>query len=314
VRLVFAGTPEFAVPALTALAREHELVGVLTQPDRPRGRGRQLTPSPIKQAALERGVPLLQPPSLREETTLAVLSSWHPDALIVVAYGLLLPPAVLSLPRYGCINLHASLLPRWRGAAPIQRAILAGDTLTGLTIMQMDAGLDTGPMLLQRSLPMPQAATSGELHALLAALGADALCEALRELAAGRLVPQPQPTQGATYAPKIDKSEAVIDWSRDALSIERQVRALNPRPGAESRLAAEPLRILAAEAQDALPAQASAPGTVLGVSADAILVGCGRGQLAVKMLQRPNRNAVSAREFAQAYRLGSGQPLSAVRP
>jgi methionyl-tRNA formyltransferase len=314
VRLVFAGTPEFAVPALTALAREHELAGVLTQPDRPRGRGRQLTPSAVKQAALERGLPLLQPASLREETTLAALRGWRPDALVVVAYGLLLPPILLALPPYGCINLHASLLPRWRGAAPIQRAILAGDELTGVTIMQTEAGLDTGPILLQQSLPMPRAATSGELHATLALLGAAALCEALRGLAAGQLVPQPQPAWGATYAPKIDKSDVAIDWSRAALSIERQVRALHPRPGAESRLAAEPLRILAAEARDAPPEHTSSPGTVLTVSTDAIVVACGGGQLAVKTLQRPNRNVVSAREFAQAYRVASGLPLSAGRP
>ena len=313
MRLVFAGTPEFAVPSLTALASEHELAGVLTQPDRPRGRGRQLTPSPVKQAALERGLPLLQPTSLREETTLAVLRGWHPDALIVVAYGLLLPPALLALPPRGCINLHASLLPRWRGAAPIQRAILAGDARTGVTVMQMEAGLDTGPILLQRSLPIPAGATSGDLHATLALLGAAALCEALAELAAGRLVPRPQAALGVTYAPKIEKSEAVIDWSRDALSIERQVRALHPRPGAESRLAVEPLRILAAEAQD-LPMPPSLPGTVLALSADAIVVACGHGQLAVKTLQRPNRNAVSAREFAQAYQVASGLPLGAGRP
>jgi len=318
LRIAFAGTPDFAVPALDALANEsseHELVGVLTQPDRPSGRGRAITPSAVKRAALAAGLPLSQPQTLRTVEGRAALESWRPDLLVVVAYGLILPEEVLALPRRGCINIHASILPRWRGAAPIQRAILAGDTVTGVTIMQMDAGLDTGPILMQRTIPIERSAVSGELTAALARLGAETLRAALGELAAGRLAPRAQPAVGATYAPKIEKSEAPIDWHASALEIERRVRAFNPWPVAETRLAGESLRILRARAE---PPEASAgaaarvsaaAGTIVEVGPESIVIRCGSGLLAITELQRPGRKALPAKEFLRAVRLSAGEHL-----
>jgi methionyl-tRNA formyltransferase len=250
LRIAFAGTPDFAVPALEALlGSTHTVVGVLTQPDRPKGRGRQIAASPVKARALAHGIPVSQPQTLKDEAGRAELVAWRPDALVVVAYGLILPRAVLTLPRLGCLNIHASLLPRWRGAAPIQRAILAGDTRTGVTIMLMDPGLDTGPMLLNEEVPIGPMDTGGSLHDRLAAVGASAVLEALDGHAQGTLSPVPQPLEGVTYAAKIDKAEAVIDWSQDALRIERQVRAFNPWPIAETRLEGEQLRVFEAVAE-----------------------------------------------------------------
>ncbi|MGB6449321.1 MAG: methionyl-tRNA formyltransferase [Steroidobacteraceae bacterium] len=318
MRIAFAGTPAFALPALHALAASpHRLVGVLTQPDRPSGRGRRIKPSPVKLVAREYGLPVAQPQTLRTQEERAELESWRPDLLVVVAYGLILPPAALGLPRLGCLNIHPSLLPRWRGAAPIQRAILAGDTVTGVTIMQMDAGLDTGPILAQRSAPIDRTMTSGSLHDLLAALGAEALLGTLADLAAGAASPRAQPAEGVTYAAKIGKSEAPIDWRSSALEIERQVRAFDPRPAAETRLGEEPLRILAAHALEGdctgrpsaahtIPAPA---GTIIAVGPDAIVVSCGEGRLAITKLQRAGRKPLSAREFANAGRLAPGQSL-----
>lgn len=232
---------------------------------------------------------------------------------MVVAYGLILPPSVLELPPQGCLNVHASLLPRWRGAAPIQRAILAGDVETGVTLMQMDAGLDTGPMLLQRRMPIPPTATAGVLEGELAALGADALLEALQEIATGRACPRAQPSDGVTYARKIEKSEAAIDWRATALSIERQVRAFNPWPIAETRLAGEPLRIFAARAEPLSRASIPAPhpGTVLSADRDAIRVCCGEGQLAVTQLQRPGGKVLAAGAFVNA---GGADPERSLVP
>jgi methionyl-tRNA formyltransferase len=309
LRVAFAGTPEFALPALRALASSpHALVGVLTQPDRPSGRGRRVLPSPVKLAAQSYGLPVSQPASLRSDEPLAALRAWRPDALVVVAYGLLLPPAVLELPRFGCINIHASLLPRWRGAAPVARAILAGDTETGVTIMSMDAGLDTGPILLERSLPIDRAATTGSLQQALATLGAAALLEVLEDLAAGRARPRPQPAAAATYAPKVQKAEALIDWRASASVIERQIRAFNPWPIAETRWEGEPLRIHAGAA-DATVAEMREPGTVIGVEREAIWVACGEGRLAITELQRPGRRQLPAGEFANAGQLSVGQHL-----
>ncbi len=322
MRIAFAGTPEFALPALRALtASGHEIVGVLTQPDRPRGRGRLVTPSPVKQAALAHGLPVSQPATLATRESQAELRAWRPQLLVVVAYGLILPASVLELPRLGCLNIHASLLPRWRGAAPIQRAILAGDAETGVSIMQMDAGLDTGPVLLERRVAIDRTMTSGVLHERLAALGAEALLEALRQIESGAAHPRPQPVEGATYAPKIAKSEALIDWRMSALEIERQVRAFNPWPIAETRLFGESLRILAASAENsAASAAAGAPlqtesrgpeeaGTILAVRRDAILVQCGEGQLALTELQLPGRKALAAAQFANSGRLAPGLRL-----
>ena len=314
LRVAFAGTPEFALPALAALLAHQQLVGVLTQPDRPQGRGRKLVSSPVKSAALAAGVPLAQPGSLRGEAAEAAraeLRRWNPDVLVVVAYGLILPAEVLALPRFGCLNIHASLLPRWRGAAPIQRAILAGDAESGVSIMQMDAGLDTGPVLLARRCAIARDHNAGRLGAELAALGAAALLEALDGLASGNLRSVPQPTEGVTYAAKVDKSEARIDWSRDALSIERQVRAFNPRPVAETSLGGEQLRIYAAEAEMPRSGSQSSrtggdpldPGTIIDIQGDSMLVSCGTGVLSVTEVQLAGRRPVGVRDFSNSRAL-----------
>jgi methionyl-tRNA formyltransferase len=298
LRVAFAGTPEFALPALEALLKFHHVVGVLTQPDRPSGRGRQLTASPVKVLAEAHHLPLQQPASLREAAPLAELAAWKPEALVVVAYGLILPRAVLELPRHGCLNIHASLLPRWRGAAPVQRAILAGDPATGVTIMQMDQGLDTGPMLLTREIVIGPRDTGGSLHAALAALGAAALLEALEGLASGKLSSQPQPSEGVTYAAKIEKSEARIDWGRDAADIERQVRAFNPWPIAESMLDGERLRIHSAENMASNDDKSEENGAIVSVRDGIMLVQCGQGLLGIRGVQRPGGRVLQVSELA----------------
>jgi len=317
LRVAFAGTPEFALPPLRALAASrHRIVGILTQPDRAAGRGRRLAPSPVRQEALARAWPVAQPKSLKAVEAVDELRSWRPDVLVVVAYGLILPVTVLTLPRLGCVNVHASLLPRWRGAAPIQRAILEGDRESGVTIMQMDAGLDTGPILLQRRESIDRETTASRLHDRLAVLGAEALLEALDGLVTGTLEPRPQPDAGACYAHKIDKSEGLIDWNREAPAIARQVRAFDLWPVAETRLAGEQLRIWRAEAleegtrrEPADPRSDAAPaaGTVLGLRDDALLVVCGSGVLAIHELQRAGRRRMTPRELA------SGCPLDGAR-
>jgi len=298
LRVAFAGTPQFAVPALAALlASRHTVVGVLTQPDRPKGRGRLLTAGPVKQLALDHGLVVAQPETLRDPQGLDAVAALAPDVMVVVAYGRILPREVLQLPPLGCVNIHGSLLPRWRGAAPIQRAILAGDARTGVTLMQMDEGLDTGGMLAVHSVPIGERDTSASLHDTLAALGAQALPAVLEGLAARTLQAQPQPQQGVTYAQKILKSEAAIRWSDPALSISRQVRAFNPWPVATTVLAGEPLRIHDAYADP--DAATAAPGTWLGLGPDAgfLRVACGTGELRVTQLQRAGRKVVTAREF-----------------
>lgn len=306
LRIAFAGTPDFAVPALEALAASsHSLVGALTQPDRPAGRGRGLSASPVKQRAEALGVPVAQPGSLKSPEDRRELESWHCELLVVVAYGLLLPPAVLSLPRLGCLNIHASLLPRWRGAAPIQRAMLAGDAETGVSIMQMDAGLDTGPVLAERHMPIGAGETAGELQQRLAQSGAALLIETIGAIEEGRVQAVPQSTQGVTYAAKISKQEARIDWSQAAERLERQVLAFNPRPVAETRWQERRVRLWRARAA---PYQTlAAPGTVLGLVEDALHVACGRGVLAVTELQMEGRRALPACEFAR------GQSLAGAR-
>jgi methionyl-tRNA formyltransferase len=302
MRIVFAGTPEFAVPPLAALcASRHEVVGVLTQPDRPAGRGRKLATSAVKNFALQQGLPIAQPQTLRSTDGRESLVHWQPDVLVVVAYGLILPGEVLSMPRFGCLNIHASLLPRWRGAAPIQRAILAGDEYTGVTLMQMDAGLDTGPMLLQRRVAIGADVDSAALHATLAQVGAEALLETLEGLETGTLAAQPQPSSGVTYAAKIDKAEARIDWQHDAIDIARRVRAFRPWPIAETSQRGEQVRIHEAVVigdAEAGRAAGTVPGTLLGLRADRLLVACGRDCLGIGVLQRAGRRSVTAREFA----------------
>jgi len=318
LRIAFAGTPEFAVPALRALAASpHELVGLLTQPDRPAGRGaagrpRELQASPVKRLAVQLGLPVAQPAQLKSELERAPLAHWRSDLLVVVAYGLLLPPAALQLPRLGCLNIHASLLPRWRGAAPIQRAILAGDPETGVSLMQMDQGLDTGAVLAQRRLPIAADTDAGRLHVSLAELGATVLLDTLAAIEAGTAQARPQSAQGVSYAAKIDKSEARIDWRHSAEQISRQVRAFSLWPVAETLWQGKQLRIrsarVATSAPEPAPGQSQAhPGEVLGLGDDALLVSCGQGVLAVTALQLAGRRALTAGEFV------SGQPLSGAR-
>jgi methionyl-tRNA formyltransferase len=319
LRIVFAGTPDFAVPTLRALAQsQHVLVGVLTQPDRPAGRGRVLKASPVKRLAQQLKLPVSQPDRLQEPQLCATLAHWAPDALVVVAYGLILPAAVLALPRLGCFNVHASLLPRWRGAAPIQRAVLAGDSETGVTIMQIEAGLDAGPILAQQPIPIGADANAGQLHDRLAPIGARLMIETLDQAEAAGLRPQRQTDQGVTYAAKITKAEAQIGWAGTAAQIERQVRAFNPQPVAHTLWQGQSLRIweaqLASEAQlagdiavAATPATPPQPGTILGLWHDRLTVQCGRGRLALRTLQLAGRRIVTAREFASGHALAGSR-------
>ncbi len=305
LRVAFAGTPEFALPAFNALVESrHSVVGVLTQPDRPKGRGRQLAASPVKLAAQARGVPVSQPPSLKSEADRADLIAWNPDVLVVVAYGLILPRAVLDLPRLGCVNIHASLLPRWRGAAPIQRAILAGDKETGVSIMKMEAGLDTGPVFLERRLRIGPEETGGSLHDRLAAEGGPAVLQVIDDLEADRARSNPQREDGVTYAAKIEKSEATIDWSRDAEEVGRKVRAFNPWPVAETRLNGEQLRIYKAHViSDGRAGSPHEPGTIIDVEGNLIVVACGRGSLGLSEVQRPGKRPVAARDLINSLEL-----------
>lgn len=301
MRIVFAGTPEFAVSSLRAAARHHEVVAVYTQPDRPAGRGRGLAPSPVKLEAVARGIPVYQPESLKGVAAQQQLRDLQPDLMVVVAYGLILPKAVLAIPTHGCWNVHASLLPRWRGAAPIQRAIQAGDAKTGVCLMQMEAGLDTGPVLLHQELPIAATDTGGQLHDKLAELGAQVLSDGLGLLRAGiKPIARPQPEQGVTYAHKLDKAEAKLDWAQDAGALARTVRAFNPWPIAEATLAGERVRIHGAVALEADHGQA--PGTVLAASRDGIDIACGQGALRLRVLQREGGKAITAADYLNARR------------
>ncbi|MEW6166102.1 MAG: methionyl-tRNA formyltransferase [Pseudomonadota bacterium] len=300
MRLVFAGTPDFAVAALDTLhAAGHDIAGVFTQPDRPAGRGRKLTPSPVAQRAAALGLAVFKPEKLRAEAQ-AQLRTLAPEVIVVVAYGLILPQAVLDIPPHGCLNIHASLLPRWRGAAPIQRAIEAGDHETGITIMRMDAGLDTGPMLLKRVVPIDEATTAAALHDRLAPLGAELIVEALDRLARGTLIAQPQPAEGATYAAKLSKEEARIDWSQPADVLARRIRAFNPAPVAWSELDGERVRLLFARADDT--GSDALPGTIL--DGPGLVVACGSGRLSIEQLQWPGGRVLDAREALAARQLG----------
>ncbi|HEX7047454.1 MAG TPA: methionyl-tRNA formyltransferase [Gammaproteobacteria bacterium] len=307
MRLVFAGTPDFAVPALDALiAAGHEIVAVYTQPDRPAGRGRKLAPSPVKQRALEHGIPVEQPESLKNPEGRTALAAYHPDVMIVVAYGLLLPQAVLDIPAHGCLNIHASLLPRWRGAAPIQRAIAAGDTETGVGIMRMEKGLDTGPVLLERRIPIDAAETGGSLHDKLAALGAEAIVEALANLTT--LDARPQDDSKATYAYKLTKQEAALDWSKSAIELARQVRAFDPWPVAFTIFNHETLRIWSAEALP-LSAKKFTPGEIASATVDGIDLATGEGLLRITRLQPPGKRPMNVAEFLNGHAVAVGQRL-----
>jgi methionyl-tRNA formyltransferase len=313
MKIAFAGTPEFARVALQAIADAgFELVLVLTQPDRPAGRGMKLQASPVKQLALERGWPVAQPRSLRLEGKYpqdaagarAALAQANPDAMVVAAYGLILPQWVLDLPRLGCLNIHASLLPRWRGAAPIHRAVEAGDAETGVTIMQMDAGLDTGAMLLRASLPIGEDSTA-RLHDRLADLGGRLIVEALKGVGAGTLAPEAQPAQGASYAHKVEKSEALVDWSQDAAGILRRIRAFDPFPGASGVLGGETLKLWAAQVA---PGRTSEPpGTVLAVTPAGIAVAARDSVLLLTELQRAGGKRLPVADFLRGFGVKPGQ-------
>jgi methionyl-tRNA formyltransferase len=303
VKIIFAGTPHFAASALSALLKAHQIVAVLTQPDRPSGRGMQLTASPVKQLALQHGLPVLQPPTLKTEQAQREIAALGADVMVVAAYGLILPEAVLDMPRFGCLNIHASLLPRWRGAAPIQRAILAGDAETGITIMQMDAGLDTGDMLLRHACPIDDGDNAQTLHDKLADLGASSIVEALCLLETGRLTPVAQDNNAACYAAKLLKNEAMIDWRQDAEQIARAVRAYNPFPVSQARLADVVLKIWQAEL---CPDQHGVPGEVLSVDKKGVVVACGKAALRLQVLQRPGGKAQPAVQFLQAMPVRPG--------
>ncbi|MGB0721374.1 MAG: methionyl-tRNA formyltransferase [Gammaproteobacteria bacterium] len=304
LRIIYAGTPDFAVPPLRALAEAgHDVIAVYTQPDRPSGRGRKLTPSPVKAAALDLGIEVRQPKSLRGAQEQAELEALNADLMVVAAYGLILPKAVLDAPRLGCVNIHASLLPRWRGAAPIQRAIAAGDEQTGITIMQMDEGLDTGAMLHALSCPIRPSDTGGSLHDTLMDLGARALMETLPDIGAGTTTPMAQDDSLATYARKLDKAEALVDWRRSADELERLIRAFNPWPVCQTSYRGKALRIWEASAEPVGEQGDSGvePGRVIGGDKGGIRVACGSGVLNITRLQLPGKKSTDAASFLNAY-------------
>jgi methionyl-tRNA formyltransferase len=305
MRIIFAGTPQFAASALAALVGEHQVIAVLTQPDRPAGRGMQLAESPVKQFARPHNLTVLQPVTLKTEEAQRPLAALNADVMVVAAYGLILPQAVLQIPHHGCLNIHASLLPRWRGAAPIQRAILAGDNETGITIMQMDEGLDTGDMLLRQACPITESDTAKTLHDKLAEIGASSILEALRLLQANRLVPIKQDNDAACYADKLTKSEAQIDWRQDARQIERAVRAYNP---CHANLNGVAIKVWQA---NVCPDTRGEPGTVLDVNKRGITVACGKDALRLETLQRPGGKAQAAAQFLQAMPIKVGDMFDA---
>ena len=301
LRIIFAGTPDFAVPPLKALlASGHAVVAVYTQPDRPAGRGRKLAASPVKLLAMEHDVPVYQPDSFKAEEDIKRFRLQQADIMVVVAYGLLLPEAVLNAPRMGCINIHASILPRWRGAAPIQRAVLAGDAFSGVSIMQMEKGLDTGPVYLIKRVPLAADETGGSLHDKLSVLGAEALLQALPGIVDGSLMAVAQDNRLSTYARKLDKQEAAIDWTRPAQEIERQVRAFNPWPVAYTPYENVNLRIWEAHA---LEGAAAAAGTVMAAGREGIDVATGSGLLRITHLQMPGKRAMSAVDFINSQQI-----------
>ncbi len=307
MKIVFAGTPDFAATALAALYQAgHQISLVLSQPDRPAGRGMSLQASPVKRLALEHGTEVFQPLNLKDEEAQARLRREAPDVMVVAAYGLLLPQAVLDIPRLGCLNIHASLLPRWRGAAPIHRAILAGDRESGVCIMAMEAGLDTGPVLLRRAEPILETDTTALLHDRLAVLGGELILEALAGLEAGKLVAQPQEEAGAVYAAKLSKGEAPLDWRQPAEALSRQVRAFNPFPGATANLGGNVLKIWNGVAE----AGEGNPGQVLEVTRQGIRVACGQGTLVIRELQKAGGKRLPVAQFLAGHPVQVGQQFS----
>jgi methionyl-tRNA formyltransferase len=308
IRTVFMGTPEFALPTLAGLLDAGvDLIGVYTQPDRPKGRGKKLAASPVKELALARGLPVFQPERLRRAEAVATLRDLAPDLIVVVAYGQILPAAVLEIPRYGCINVHASLLPKYRGAAPINQALVNGERETGVTTMLMDVGLDTGDMLVKRCLAIGPDETAGEVHDRLARLGREAMEETLRLLCAGELVAVAQDDALSSYAPMLKKEDGLIDWQRPARQIHNQVRGLDPWPGAYTFLADQVLKI----AHTRVDEQASGtPGEILAATAEGVRVACGSGALIIGMLQLPGKRRLAAREFLSGCPLSPGLSLN----
>ncbi|WP_409278947.1 methionyl-tRNA formyltransferase [Pseudomonas defluvii] len=299
MRIVFAGTPEFAAEHLKALLDSpYDIVAVYTQPDRPAGRGQKLMPSPVKQLAAQHGIPVLQPPTLRDADAQAELAALQPDLMVVVAYGLILPQVVLDIPRLGCINSHASLLPRWRGAAPIQRAVEAGDSESGVTVMRMEAGLDTGPMLLKVSTPISATDTGGSLHDRLAEMGPPAVLQAIAGLADGTLQGEVQDDALATYAHKLNKDEARLDWNRPAVELERLIRAFNPWPVCHSTLSGEAVKVLAAT----LAEGRGQPGEIISASKDGLVVACADQALCLTRLQLPGGKALNFSDLFNSRR------------
>jgi methionyl-tRNA formyltransferase len=308
MKLIFAGTPEFAAVALKALINSpHEIVAVYTQPDRPSGRGLKLTPSPVKTLALENNLPVYQPASLKDGLEQEKLANLNADVMVVAAYGLLLPAPVLTMPKLGCINIHPSLLPRWRGAAPIQRTIFAGDTETGVAIMQMDVGLDTGPVMLQKKYKLAADETSQTLHDKLALLGSEALLEVLTLLEQNKITPQPQDEAGVTYANKISKEEALIDWTRPAIELEREIRAFNPWPVAYTSWQQQNLRIWHAKALQEITNKP--PRSIMRASKEGIDVATGEGMLRLLQLQLPGGKVLSVADFYNAHRDKLGEEI-----
>ena len=306
-RIVFMGTPEFAIPALRVLLESEKVVGVVTRPDRPRGRGRKLCPSPVKELALEAGVPVFEPERIKDSAFLLDLTRLDPELIVVAAYGKIIPREILDLPRYGCWNIHASLLPKYRGAAPIQWALINGETETGITIMQMDEGLDTGPILLQKSLSIREDETFGELYQRLARLGAGALKEALELLKDGRLSPRPQPEEGVSYAPPIEKDLGRLDFSRSASELACLIRAFDPRPGAYTYWKGKLLKLFRPAV---VPKETSEkPGTVLGLGPKGLEVATGKGVLALRELQLEGKKRIPAEEFLRGHPLKPGTAL-----
>ncbi len=308
MKIIFAGTPTFAATALDALIHAgHEIVMVLTQPDRPAGRGMQMTASAVKQLAQQRHLPLSQPSSLKSDETQIQLQSLNADVMVVAAYGLILPQKILDIPRFGCLNIHASLLPRWRGAAPIQRAILAGDHETGITIMQMDAGLDTGDMLLKHEIAIAPDDTTQSLHDKLSVAGGQSIVEALRLLQQCKLKPIPQDEKQANYAAKVTKSEAEIDWHQTAQQISRVVRAFNPSPGAYAYFRDNLLKIWQASA---ILDGTGKPGEIVALGADGIVVACGTGSLRIERVQKSGGKRITAADFLAGNHLVVGEFLA----
>lgn len=298
LRLVFMGSPDFAVPVLEALARQYTIVGVVTQPDRPAGRGRQLRPPPVKVCAEQLGLAVLQPERLRDPDAMAQLRAWAPDLIVVAAFGQILRPDVLELPPHGCLNVHASLLPRWRGASPIQAALLAGDTQTGVTIMKMDAGVDTGPILAQRVAPIAPDDTAASLSSRLASLGAELLIETLPAYLSGSLQPTPQPAQGVTYAPLLKKEDGRLDFHKTAHELERQVRAMNPWPGAWFEWRGAPINVWRAHVWNDLSPATGRHLIVAGYPA----IGCGEAVLVLDEVQPAGRKPMSGKAFLAGAR------------